>query len=164
MYTLHCTQRLLDRVQQPPSYAVPAHTTGLGNWYGHALFWTSQVALLVNERTLLTVLMPLAPAAALASRFPAHLTTVLRELGANAQFIASEVEAMSEMVVAKTVNRSVVGVVNEFAFLADGYREYLKEPDLLALAIKLSGTPCSSLKGSSPARTLREIAATGRLA
>jgi hypothetical protein len=92
------------------------------------------------------------------------LTTVLRELGANAQFIASEVEAMSEMVVAKTVNRSVVGVVNEFAFLADGYREYLKEPDLLALAIKLSGTPCSSLKGSSPARTLREIAATGRLA
>jgi len=95
------------------------------------------VALLVNERALLPVLMPLAPAATLAARFPAQLATVLHELGANVQFVDSEIDAMAEMVISNTANRSIVGVMNEFAFLADGYREYLQEPDLSALTIKL---------------------------
>ena len=159
MYTIHCTQKLLDRVKHAPASAIPAPTTALGNWYAHALFWTPQVALLVNERTLLPVLMPLAPAATLASRFPTHLAAVLRGLGINTQVIVSEVEAMSEPVVAKTSNRSVVGTMNEFAFLADGYREYLEAPDLLALSIKLADTPCGPLKGNSPGRVLKEVVA-----
>jgi hypothetical protein len=117
------------------------------------------VALLVNERTLLPVLMPLAPAATSASRFPTHLTAVLRELGVNAKFVAGEVEAMTEIVVAKTANRSVVGTMNEFAFLADRYRDYLESPDLLALSIKPADTPCGPLKGNSPGRVLREVVA-----
>jgi hypothetical protein len=35
-----------------------------------ALFWKPQVVLLVNEKTLLPVLMPLAPARNLMARFP----------------------------------------------------------------------------------------------
>ena len=161
MYILHCTQKLLDRVKQPAVTALPPPTTTLGNWYAHALFWTPQVALLVNERTLLPVLMPLAPASTLSTRFPTLLTTVLRELGANAQFIASELDGMSEVVVARTANRSVVGTMNEFAFLADGYRENLEVPDLLALSLKLADTPCGPLKGNSPVRVLRELVAGG---
>ena len=155
-------KKLLDRVRQPLSSVVPGPTTALGNWYAHVLFWTSQVALLVNERALLPVLMPLAPAATLAARFPAQLATVLHELGANVQFVDSEIDAMAEMVISNTANRSIVGVMNEFAFLADGYREYLQEPDLLALTIKLGGTPCGPLKGNSPARSLKELAAARR--
>ena len=161
MYTLHCTQRLLDRVNQPPVSDVPAPTTALGNWYAHALFWTPQVTLFVNERTLLPVLMPLAPAATLLDRFPAQLAEVLQEHGFDDQFIDREVEEMSDAVVAKTANRSVVGIINEFAFLADGYREYLEAPDLLALSIKLAGTPCGPLKGNSPVRALKEAVAGG---
>jgi len=55
------------------SAAPPEPTTYLGNWYVTALFWKPQVALLVNERTLLPVLMPLAPAAELAQPVPEHL-------------------------------------------------------------------------------------------
>jgi hypothetical protein len=33
----------------------------LGQWYATAVFWKPQVALFVNESTLLPVLMPLAP-------------------------------------------------------------------------------------------------------
>jgi hypothetical protein len=162
MFTLHCTQKLLDRIKQPIVEAPPSPSTTLGNWYAHALFWTPQVALLVNERTLLPVLMPLAPAATLLVRFPTHLATVLRELGLSSQFVASEVDAMSDAAIAKTANRRVLGTMNEFAFLADGYREYLESPDLLSLAIKLSDTPCGPLKGNSPARVLREMMAGGR--
>jgi len=96
-----------------------------------------------------------------AGRFPAHLASVLTALGIDAQFIAREVEAMSPSSLAKTANRSVVGVMNEFAFLADGYRVYLETTDLLAVAIKLADTPCGPLKGGSSVWALREVVAGG---
>ena len=42
---------------------------------------------------------------------------------------------MTEISVAKTANRSVVGTMNEFAFLAEGYREYMGTTDLLVLSV-----------------------------
>lgn len=65
---IHCTQKLLDRIK--PSTIVPddRSDTLLGNWYATVLFWRPQVALLVNEKTLLPVLMPLAPAAEFAMK------------------------------------------------------------------------------------------------
>ena len=56
MLTLHCTQKLLARIKRPVAPTPPAPTTTLGNWYATALLWKPQVALLVNERTLLPVL------------------------------------------------------------------------------------------------------------
>ena len=78
------------------------------------------MALVVNERTLLPVLLPLAPAATLAQRFPVALRDVLRALDMPVEFIDSEIDGMSEVVYAKTANRSVLGVMNEFAYLAEG--------------------------------------------
>ena len=95
MYNLHCTRKLLDRVKVSPRASSSRPSTSLGNWYATALFWKPQVALLVNERTLLPVLMPLAPASTLAARFPHALATILVRHGANQAFIANEVAAMS---------------------------------------------------------------------
>ena len=154
MYTLHYTRKLLDRAKVAPAASSPPPTTVLGNWYATALFWKPQVALLVNERTLLPVLMPLAPASTLASRFPTELAAVLRGHGASQAFIAGEVAAMSEVTVAKTSNRSVLGTINEFAFLAEAYREGV---ELLALSMRLADTPCGALKHDYPQRLIREI-------
>ena len=162
MYTLHCTKKLLDHVGVPASSSLPSPTgptTMLGNWYATALFWKPQVALLVNERTLLPWLMPLAPASTVVKRFPPELATLLARHGADEAFIANEVAAMNEISVAKTANRSVVGTMNEFAFLAEGYREYIGTTDLLVLSMRLADTPCSAIKYDSPARLLREITA-----
>ena len=62
------------------------------------------MALVVNERTLLPVLLPLAPAATLAQRFPIALSDVLRALDMPAQFIDSEISSMNEVVYTKTAN------------------------------------------------------------
>ena len=70
MYTIHGTKKLLDRVKQSVEAPVAEPSTLLGNWYATALFWKPQVALLVNERTLVPVLLPLAPAGQLAKRVP----------------------------------------------------------------------------------------------
>jgi len=69
MYTVHCTKKLLDRVKVPAMSAAQPPTTVLGNWYATALLWKPQVALIVNERTLLPLLMPLASASSLVKRF-----------------------------------------------------------------------------------------------
>jgi len=69
---------------------------------------------------------------------------------------------MSEVSVAKTANRSVVGTMNEFALLAESYREHMETSDLVVLSMRLAETPCSAIKYNSPAQLLKECLA-GRL-
>lgn len=160
-YTIHCTKKLLDRVK-PPARSTPTKpTTYLGNWYATALFWKPQVALLVNEKTLLPVLMPLAPATELAKRFPEHLSSVLLAHGAPYALIEHELSAMHNFQYDKTANRSVVGMLNQFSYLAEGYRDY-EATDLRWLSLKLSETPCSPLYKSSisPDRELGRLIET----
>jgi hypothetical protein len=142
---LHCAQKLLDRIKPSELASANAPQVVLGNWYATALFWKPQLALLVHEETLLPVLMPLAPASSLAERFPAHLAAVLKALDVDAGFIVAQVAAMGQVEYTKTSNRSVLGIMNQFSFLAERYREYLATSDLLALSLKLANTPCSPL-------------------
>jgi hypothetical protein len=139
------TKKLLDRVKPSASLSCDAPRSVLGNWYATALFWKPQLALFVHEETLLPVLMPLAPISTLSERFPVHLTAVLKALDVDASFIGAQVAAMSEVQYAKTSNRSVLGIMNQFSYLAEGYREYLETSDLLELSLKLANTPCSPL-------------------
>ena len=167
MFHLHCTKKLLDRIK--PEIAEPGQSdTVLGNWYATVLFWKPQVALLVSERTLLPVLMPLAPAATLGRRFPARLALVLKEHGVPPEFIAQEVWRMDKVQYAKTANRSVVGILNEFVkqaefWLAAYAYEKGDDDDLLAISAKLAETPCSPLyKGPvSPDKALHELVKAG---
>ncbi|MEU4645262.1 hypothetical protein [Micromonospora sp. NPDC023814] len=65
---------------------------------------------------------------------------------------------MSEYRIAPTANRSIVGVMNEFAFLADTWRDAAR-PNLLELAVRLAATPCSPFyqRHVSPDRELTAI-------
>jgi hypothetical protein len=157
MCTLHCTKKLLDRIKLTVASSLPTPTTVLGTGYATAPVWKPQVALLVNERTLLPVLMPLAPATTLDVRSPHELAATLVRHGASQAFIAREVAAMDEVSVAATANRSVVGTMSEFAFLAEGYRKYLETSDLLVLSMRLADTPCSAIRHNSPARLIIEF-------
>ena len=167
MFCLHCTKKLLERIK--PDIVSPGHSdTALGSWYATVLFWKPQIALLVSERTLLPVLMPLAPAATLARRFPAQLALVLKEHGVPSEFIAQEVWRMDKVQYAKTANRSVVGILNEFVkqaefWLAAYAYEKGDDDDLLAISAKLAETPCSPLyKGPvSPDKALHELVKAG---
>ena len=75
------------------------------------------------------------------------------------EFIDSEISGMNEVVYAKTANRSVLGVMNEFVFLVDGYRDQDGSVNPVALSLKLAGTPCGPLyKGAVfPDKALREL-------
>src|SRR6478735_10535193 len=115
MLIVRGTKKLRDRVMQRAEES-DASTTVLGDWFATALFWRPQVALLVNQRTFVPVFMPLAPAATLLDRAPGAIAAVLRRHGADDAFVDAELDAMHEARIAPTNDRSVVGVMNEFAF------------------------------------------------
>jgi len=64
---------------------------------------------------------------------------------------------MCEVSVVKTANRSGVGTMNEFAFLAESYQGYLETLDLVALSMRLANTPCSAIMHNSPARLVKDL-------
>jgi hypothetical protein len=157
MYTLHCTQKLLARVKQQVLPLVPEPTTGLGNWYATALLWKPQLALFVNETTRLPVLMPLAPASTVAARFPQHLAEVLSAHAVDPAFIAREVIAMAEVGFAKTASRSLLGSMNDFAWLAEGANTNSARVDSHGISMYLAKTPIGPMGYNSPAYMLMQV-------
>lgn len=145
MVIVRATRKLLQRLGTPiPDDQVP--TGLLGDWYATFLPWRPhQAALLANERTLLPLLMPLAPAATFLDRFPDELSALLEAHHIPASVIAVEVAAARNARLATTVNRSLLGSMKEFAFLAETHRAEGASIDLLELSLTLSRTPCSPL-------------------
>jgi hypothetical protein len=153
------TKKFLDRVGRPDtSYE---SSTSLGDWYANALFWRPQVALFVNAQTLFPVLVPLAPATSVVSRLPTAFGDLARRLGAGQASLDRELAGMAEHVLAKTASRSVLGVMNEFAHMAEHYYSERGTIDLVDVSMWLAQVPCSPLYGShiSPDRAL--LAALG---
>jgi hypothetical protein len=134
-------------------------TTALGSWYASLMRWRRPLVLLVNEITLLPAVMPLAPAVGLARRIPHGIAATLTAHGVPAGIIQDELYRMDEVRVGPTANRSVVGVMVEFSYLAEAFREGNPQPDLVGLAMRLARVPCSPLytRHVSPDRELAAL-------
>jgi hypothetical protein len=130
----------------------------LGPWYATVLFWRPRVVLLVNESTLLPVLLPLVPVSILTSRIAEQVTTVLVAHYAPAAIIDQERRHMQTCQLGGTMNRSVVGVMTELARLAEIHRDADPGMDFVALAVRLAATPCGPLYKRN-IRPDRELAA-----
>ena len=152
------TKKFLDRVGRPA--ATDAVSTGrLGDWYANPWFWRPQVALFVNERSLLPVLLRLAPARTVAARLPAAFAAIAARIGIDDEALEGELGHMCDHVLAKTASRSVLGVMNEFAFLADHHCAGGRPFDLVEVSLWLAQVPCSPLykTSTSPDRQLRAL-------
>jgi len=116
------------------------------------------VLLLVNESTLLPVLLPLAPTATALSRASDHIAAVMAAYGASDASVATELDQMRTRRIGPTTSRSVVGIMTEFSFLADTHR-VRTHSDLNELAARLAITPCSPLHRShtSPDRAFTAL-------
>lgn len=157
-YKLHCTKKLLDRIK-PQGVVEESTDTQLGDWYACPWFWKPQLVLLVNEQTLLPVVMPLAPATEITLHFPAYLEQVLMEHGVPREFIEREMALMRKAHVCKTVSRSLVGMLNQFTYHAEAYRDFRGFNDPLGLALRMADTPCGPLIKTTvtPERALAKL-------
>jgi hypothetical protein len=144
---VRATKKLRQRLRSATPYDGEPSTTLLGEWYANLLPWRpQQLILLINEKTLLPVLMPLAPGASAPARM--HRTGDRRRLGhppGAGDRHRRRAEPDARLPVGPTANRSVVGIMNDFAYVADVYRHADPSGSLAELGRKLAETPCSPL-------------------
>jgi hypothetical protein len=157
---VRATKKLRQRLGATAPHDGDKSTTLLGDWYATLLPWRPrQLILLVNEQTLLPVLMPLAPAATAPSRIGPEIAASLATHQAPAALIDAELGQMRDSGIAPTANRSVVGIMTDFTSLADVYRHNNPDLDLRELSRNLAATPCSPLyrRHVSPDRELQAL-------
>jgi hypothetical protein len=158
MLVFRCTKRVvrhlgLQLVEQPS-----ASTGKLGDWYVnltdagiHPWF------LCVSERSLLPVLIP-AGFDSLYSKFPLILSGVLRALGIEQTLIGQELPQPGEIAFARTRNRQVLGVMNDFSMQVEGYPGALaSNSDAIKLSLRVAESPMSPIGYESPGRYVRGL-------
>ena len=156
MTTLRCSAQLLRRLGAVPSDAAPSGQ--LGDWYARIVRTRPRhLALCTNERTLLCVVIPLAPQNQLLERFVAAAQNRISQISAPATARMNECTALADVCIGRATNRSVIGSMNEFAYAIDAWFEHGSDYDLEALGLWLCDTPCFPLRTTWPWREAEQL-------
>src|SRR5258705_11890320 len=119
MVLLRCTQKLLVRLKQVGDLPPVESSTRLGDWYANILqVGRRQHLLLISERSRLPVVIPIRELKRLGTVFPDAVCERLSLVGIAARDIADEGMRMLELAFGRTRNRSLLGTLNDFAFMA----------------------------------------------
>jgi hypothetical protein len=119
--------------------------TALGDWYVNRLIVDRKpLLLLVSSRSLISLLIPARDARNLPTRLADLVARRLRRMGIAPKLVEREVAAMSPVHVAKTVDRSVVGILVDFAAMIPYHLERggWDETTLPFVERKLAKNPC----------------------
>jgi hypothetical protein len=157
MVILRCTRKLLARLKRTEVSADIVSSTRLGDWYGNILqIGRRQHLLFISERSRLPVVIPIREAKHLAMVFPTAVCDVLAAVGIGAKDIADERSKMSEVFFGRTNNRSLLGTLNDFAFMAQQGNATRAEPESPEKLVRfLSKTPILPFDGASPIELTR---------
>ncbi|MCC7416636.1 MAG: hypothetical protein IT176_05785 [Acidobacteria bacterium] len=152
MVVLRCTQKLLARLKQADNLPVVESTTRLGDWYGNILqLGRRQHLLFISERSRLPVILPIREARNLTTVFPDAVCEALDLVGVSAADIADERSRMSEVAFGRTRNRSLLGTMTDYAFMAQIGHARRPEPETTEELMRfLAQTPILPLKGARP--------------
>jgi hypothetical protein len=134
------------RPQLPLTTSAPASSdTALGDWYVNRIVVNRQpLLLLVSSKTLLPLLVPARDVRGLPSRLADLVALRLERLGVSAAAIEAETLAMAPVVLGPTLNRSVLGILVDFAKSVPYHLEDVQigEQTLRTVEDRLAETPC----------------------
>ncbi len=144
MVVLRRTQKLSASL--PNSGATPPTSdTALGDWYVNRIVVDRQpLLLLVSSASLLPILIPARDVRTLPGRLAGIVEARLRRCGIEASVIKAEVDAMSSVTIGATVDRSVLGILVDFAKSVPFHLEpgQWDEHMLPGVEARLAETPC----------------------
>ena len=157
MVVLRCTQKLLARLKRPEAPADLQSTTRLGDWYGNILqIGRRQHLLFISEHSRLPVVIPIREAKRLETIFPDAVCGMLTAVGIADESIADERSRMSEIAFGPTSNRSLLGTLSDYAFMAQQGNANRAEPEFPEELMRfLAQTPILPLDGASPIKLTR---------
>ena len=159
--TLRCTMRLLKWLKVEPSEKTAPATNTLGDWYANLLFTRHhRLVYCINERSLLSVLMPVKGMGSIESSLITAVHDLLSHMGFPKEIVIHEIEKMKPMQVGFTRSRVVLGSMNDMIFQSRFYLERHGH-DLLKVAELLANTPCSPLRQGFPIKVARDLLLAG---
>ena len=153
MFTIRCTRKLLRYLRAKDvrdDSEVP--TTRLGDWYANLLFTRRRrLIICVSELSLLPVFVDARNPSSFTSRLQTAVGTMLGRVGLLSDQVACELAEMDQPGIGPTANRSVLGSMNDFIYLARFTLNH-DQPDIdtLTLSLKIADTPCGPLKYACP--------------
>jgi hypothetical protein len=144
MVILRRTQKLT--VELPPIVRPAADSdTALGDWYVNRIFVDRRpLLILISSKSLLPTLLPARDVRRLPERLSEIVAKRLERLRIPSHLIKAEVRAMAPVVVAPTEDRSVLGIMVDFAKAVPSYLEPGRwdESTLPFVEARLAETPC----------------------
>ncbi len=144
MVVLRRTRKL--RASLPDSGAgLSTSDTALGDWYVNRIVVDRRpLLLLVSSATLLPILIPARDVRTLPDRLAGIVEARLRRCAIEASVIKAEIDAMSSVAVGATIDRSVLGILVDFAKCVPFHLEpgQWEERVLPAVETRLAETPC----------------------
>lgn len=144
MVILRRTQKLA--VMLPAGSDLPARSdTALGDWYANRFTVDRRpLLILLSSSSLLPILIPARDLRALPDRLEELVGNRLKRLGVARHLIDMEVESIAPVAIGSTVDRSVVGIMVDFAKSAHYHLEDSNwdESTLPFVEARLAETPC----------------------
>lgn len=148
--TLRRTQKLATTLSVS-SPDPPPSTTALGDWYVNRFIVDRKpLLLLLSSRSLLPILLPARDLRSLPARLCDVVGQRLRRFGIDSRLIQAELAAMRPVHVAKTADRSVVGIMVDFANMTPYHLDAgaWDETTLPFAEARLTETPCFASRGN----------------
>ena len=158
MVNLRCTRRLLRHLKVHPVEHTNHASARLGDWYANLIYTEAgDLILFVNERSLLSVAIPVWEADNVVEVFRLRVANLLAMIGIPHRTIVEEIGHLEDVEFARTANRSVLGSMNDIALQYQLTAEEHTHDRPLSLSdaeSEVSSMPCRPLGYNTP----REVA------
>jgi Domain of unknown function (DUF6933) len=161
MITLRCTQKLQRFLGIVPASMLELTTATLGDWYANLVPTVSgDLIVFVNEKSLLTVAIPIEESNNLIPLFRLRVANLLGLIGINPIEIINELCHYDQVQFGKTASRRILGSMNDitlqYQIMAED-AESKKDLSLSKAELNLSQLPCKPIGYRFPSEIAKEL-------
>jgi hypothetical protein len=161
MVTLRCTRKLCKFLEIVPVEMPEPPTGALGDWYANLVpTYAGDLIIFVNERSLITVAVPVWESENLIPIFRARVVNLLMMIGVPQKVIDSEISHLDPVQFARTASRSLLGSMNDIAWnyqVISEEADYIAHTNLSIAEHKLSQMPSGPLNYRYPSEVAKEL-------
>ncbi|MCX6144985.1 MAG: hypothetical protein NTZ35_17410 [Ignavibacteriales bacterium] len=158
MVTLNCTLKLAKRLPYSMVDLTLPTTNTLGDWCANSFnLGRYPFVLITNERTLLSVVVPLKDSVTFWPRFIVSLELLLHTIGLSQTVIQRELQEYRQVQLTRQTNRHTLGSMNDFVYQVRARFEIDVAPSLQNIIYELSEMPSGALNYGNPREAVRDF-------
>jgi hypothetical protein len=161
MVTIRCTRKLYKFLEITLIEDPEPPTGALGDWYANFVpTYAGDLIMFVNERSLVTVAVPVREVENLIPLFRLRVENLLRMIDVEQEIIDREISHLEPVQFAKTASRSLLGSMNDIAWnyqYVSEEAEYVASLSLSDAELKLSMMPSGVFDHRLPAEVAIEL-------